>query len=112
MPIGRLRHRIIIQQPTIARNARGAEILTWSTLTTVYADIRTVGGQEQLLSNQLEVASLSHTISIRYLATVTPKMRVKWGARVFGIEAIIERDNKQRMMDLSCREIVGDAEVI
>ena len=109
--IGKLRHRITIQTPTITRSDRGAEVLAWATLATVYADIRTVGGQEQVIANQLETATLLHTITIRYRTGITPKMRVLWGSRYFAIEAIIERDNRQRMFDLSCRELVGDAEV-
>jgi SPP1 family predicted phage head-tail adaptor len=110
--IGKLRHRIVIQTANVTRNDRGAEILTWATAATVWADIRTVGGQEQVIANQLETATLLHTITIRYRAGLSPKQRVKWGSRYFAIEAIIERDNRLRMLDLSCRELVGDAEVI
>ncbi len=109
--IGKLRHRITIQSPTIARSDRGAEVLTWADTATIYADIRTVGGQEQVIANQLETATLLHTITIRYQTGLTSKQRIKWGTRYFAIEAIIERDNRLRMLDLSCRELVGDAEV-
>lgn len=109
--IGKLRHRITIQTPTITRSDRGAEVLTWADTATVYADIRTVGGQEQVIANQLETATLLHTITIRYRTGLTSKQRIKWGTRYFAVEAIIERDNRLRMLDLSCRELVGDAEV-
>jgi SPP1 family predicted phage head-tail adaptor len=109
--IGKLRHRVVIQQATVTRGDRGAEILTWNTFATVYADVRTVAGQEQVLATQLEVATLLHTITIRYAAGIVPKMRVKWGNRYFSIEAVIERDNRMRVLDLSCREVVGDAGV-
>lgn len=110
--IGKFRHRVILQTATIARSARGAEEMTWTDTATVYADIRTVGGQEQVLASQLEVATLLHTITIRYRTGIVPKMRLKWGARVFSIEAVIEQDNRMRTLNLSCREVVGDAEVI
>lgn len=109
--IGKFRHRITIQEATVTRGGRGAEVLSWSDIATVYADIRTVGGQEQVLANQLEVATLLHTITIRYRAGIVPKMRVKWGSRVFAVEAIVESDNRMRTLNLSCRELVGDAEV-
>jgi SPP1 family predicted phage head-tail adaptor len=109
--IGKLRHRVTIQNVTITRNTRGAEVLTWSNLATVYADIRTVGGQEQVLASQLEVATLLHTVTIRYRSDITPKMRLAWGNRLFEVEAIIERDNRMRMLDLSCRELYK-AEVV
>jgi SPP1 family predicted phage head-tail adaptor len=111
MQIGRLRHRITIQEPAITRSDRGAELLSWSDVAVVWADIRTVGGQEQVLANQLEVATLLHTITLRYRSGLRPKQRVVWGERVFAVEAVIERDNRLRMIDLSCRELVGDAEV-
>ena len=106
-----MRHRITIQEPTITRGDRGAEVLAWSDIATVYADIRTVGGQEQVLANQLETATLLHTITIRHRPGITPKMRVRWGSRVFAVEAIVESDNRMRTLNLSCRELVGDAEV-
>lgn len=109
--IGKLRHRVVIQTATITRSDRGAEVLTWADTATVYADIRTVGGQEQVLANQMETATLLHTITIRYRTGITPKQRIRWGSRVFSVEAVIERDNRMRMLDLSCRELVGDAEV-
>lgn len=110
--IGKLRHRVTLQTATVARTARGAEILSFANTATVYADIRTVGGQEQVLSNQLEVATLLHTITIRYRVGIVPKMRLLWGTRVFSIEAIIERDNRMRTLDLSCREVVGETEEV
>ncbi len=110
--IGKFRHRVTIQQATIARNPRGAEITTWDTYAAVYADIRTVAGQEQVLAAQLEQATLLHTVTIRYRSGITPKMRLKWNTRYFDIEAVIERDNRQRVIDLSCREIVGVTEPI
>lgn len=109
--IAKLRHRITLQEAAITRGDRGAEVLAWNDVAVVYADIRTVGGQEQVLASQLEVATLLHTITIRYRPGIVPKMRVKWGDRVFSVEAIIERDNRMRVLDLSCRELVGDAEV-
>lgn len=109
--IGKLRHRVTIQTATITRGDRGAEVLSWANTATVYADIRTVGGQEQVLASQLETATLLHTITIRYRSGIVPKQRIKWGSRYFSIEAVIERDNRMRLLDLSCRELVGDAEV-
>lgn len=109
--IGKFRHRVTIQSPTITRSARGAEVLTWSSVATVYADIRTAGGSETTLSTQLEVATLTHSIQIRYRTGIVPKMRAVWGSRVFSIESVGEPDNRMRTLVLSCREIVGDTGV-
>jgi SPP1 family predicted phage head-tail adaptor len=110
--IGRLRHRITIQQPTVTRNDRGAEVLAWATLATVWAEVRSISGREQVINNNQEIAATSHQVIIRHRADVTPKMRIQWEGRTFGIESLVDSDNRQRSLTLACQELVGDGGII
>lgn len=111
MRIGRLRHRITIQEPTITRNDRGAEVLAWSTLATVWAEVRSNTGREQVINNNQEIASATHVVTIRHRDDVTPKMRLQWSGRTFGIESLVESDNRRRMLQLACIEVLGEATI-
>ena len=106
--IANLRHRVTLQTPTITRTDRGAEVFGWANTATVYADVRTPGGQEQTLSSQLEIGTLTHAVTIRYRTGITPKMRLVWGTRVFEINAVLDTDNRLRLMTLACLETVGE----
>ena len=44
---------------------------------------------------------------MRYLSGIVPKMRVKVGSRIFDILSIINVDERNRELQLMCRESVG-----
>lgn len=108
MRSGLLRHRVTIQKSTPAQDAHGEPIDSWAGLTpnaTVWGSVssrplgqRFVSGAEQQLS------TMSHTVTIRYRADVTVKMRVLYGARTFYIENIIDPDGRKTVLNLMCRE--------
>lgn len=115
MRAGTLRHRVTIQAATETSNTRGATAVAWDDLATVYAQIKTTGGDERQASDQV-IPVASHTVELRQplpnALQLTPKHRLKWVAgpnliRYFGILAIGEPDNKMRRVVVSCEELVG-----
>jgi SPP1 family predicted phage head-tail adaptor len=107
MRAGRLRHRIIIQKFTAGQDVYGAEVLTWSTLATVWAEVRSTGGREQVQPDEQVFATRTHEVTIRRLAQrLTPKMRVLWSGRILEITDVREPDNRLRMLQLVCTEII------
>lgn len=120
MRSGQLRHRIILQAPTPTKNTRGAESGDFDDVATVYANVRTVNGDERQASDQV-IPVAAHQVEIRYplpqALTLTTKHRVKWPqvgntVRYFGIDAIGEPDNRMRRLVLTCTEIVGKDRVL
>lgn len=111
MLAGKLRQRVTIQAPTRTRNERGAEVLAWSDVATVWAEVRTPYGRERT-ANEQTVAVLTHVVTMRFRSDVTPSHRLRWGSRTFALLATPDPDNRRRVMVCQCQEIVGDAEVV
>ena len=121
--IGRLRHQVNIQTPTVTVNDRGAEVLTWADSAAIAAEIRTVGGSERGTTDVILPLEY-HQITIRWPlptgVSLTTKSRIKWVSvlnsvtttRYFGITFIGEPDNRLRMLQLNCTEIDLDSGVI
>lgn len=111
MRAGRLRHRVTIQEPTRTRNERGAEVLSWSDVATVWAEVRTPYGRERTVNEQT-VAVLTHVVTMRFRRDLTPGYRLRWENRVFALLATPDPDNRKVMIVCQCQEIVGDPEVV
>jgi len=106
MRAGKLRHRIIIQKATEAPNEYGEMVQTWGTFATVNAAVEPLRGQE-LWAAQAQQARVTTRIRIRYLAGVTPKMRVLFGTRLYLIDFIIDPEERHVEMQLMAEEWVA-----
>ena len=73
---------------------------------TVWAAIEPLKGSERLRAEQLE-NPVTHRVSIRHRAGVTPKMRIKFGTRILNIRAVIDPEERNRSLELLCEEGVG-----
>ena len=104
MQAGKLRDRITIQYHGTTQDTAGQEIETWLTHAQVHAEITGVSAREFHANDQI-TADVNTRIRIRYLSTVTPKMRVTFGARTFEIEGVLDREGRRREMQLMCREL-------
>jgi SPP1 family predicted phage head-tail adaptor len=101
--IGRLRHRIAIERVTETRDTDGSVIETWSTYATVQASIDPISGREYFAAQSVQ-ADVTHRIVIRYLSGIVPKMRVKYGSRIFDILSVINVSERNGELQLMCRE--------
>ena len=105
MRAGQLRHKVIIQENTPSRDDYGAEAESWSNFATVWAAIEPIRGREFWESQQIN-AEVTARITIRYLSGVTPKMRVKYGTRIFDIISVINPEERNRDLQLMVKEAV------
>lgn len=111
MRAGRLRHRVTIQERTGDANAYNEPADTWTDVVTLSAGVEPISGREFFASQQVH-GTVSHRITLRYYAGVTIKHRVKWTdpatsvARIFDINAVIDRDERHRSLELMCTEHV------
>ena len=106
MRAGKLRHKITIQDYTESQNSYGEVTKTWSDYATVWASIEPVRGREFWDSKQIN-AEITAKITIRYLAGVTPKMRIKYGARIFEIISVINPEERNKDLQLMVKESVN-----
>jgi len=109
MQAGQLRHRVQITTKTVTRNTTGEEVVTYPVTATVWARVEVLGGSETI-SQQQAAATLTHTVTLRYYAGLTPTMRLNWlkgdgTSRTLVIHSVTE-DPTRRQMTLSCSEIV------
>ena len=105
MRAGRLRHIVTIQEPVETQDSMGHPAVTWSDVATRRASIEPLSGREFFTAKEFH-ADVSTRIRLRYLAGVTPKMRVKWGDRYFNIHSAISPDKKNRELVLMVSESV------
>ena len=106
MRAGTLRHRIIIQSGTEARDAYGAVTVTWGTFATVWARVEPLSGKETYVAQTIK-AETAHKITIRYLSGVLAKMRVLFGTRTFDIKQIINWEERNKELALIATEFIS-----
>lgn len=103
MRIGKLRHRITIEQADETQNLDGSVVESWSCYATVQASIEPISGREYIAAQSTQ-ADVTHRISLRCLGGIIPKMRVNFGGRIFEILSVINVGERNVELQLMCRE--------
>ncbi len=97
--IGELRHRVRLETPLRSPDGAGGVTETWTLLDEVWAGIRPLGGFETVEADGLK-ARVTHRITVRHRTDVTAEMRFVLGSRRFHIHAVVDPDERKRI--LSC----------
>lgn len=105
MRAGALRHRIAIEEKSVAQNEFGEEEATWNTFVDAWASIRPLTGRE-FLESRAQGQEISHEVRLRHRDGVTPEMRVSFDGRVFDIEAAMNVEERGKELVLMCKELV------
>lgn len=106
MRIGTLDRRVEIQRDAgTTQNAANEEIEDWRKVATVWASIVPLSGTERIVAEQTQ-ADVTHTVTLRYRAGVTPKMRIIYGERRLEILSVVEGLKRRRELILNCKELV------
>ncbi|RTL71914.1 MAG: head-tail adaptor protein [Hyphomicrobiales bacterium] len=105
IPIGALDRRLALEAPSDTADGAGGLVTGWTLVAEVWANVAPSTGSERYLSDALRV-QVSHRITIRSRADITPAMRLRDGARVFRISAILDRARRNRLV-LLCLEEQG-----
>ena len=105
MQAGKLRHRVTIQQNTPTRDSFGAEVESWSDVTTIWAAVEPLQGRE-FFDAQAVNPETTTRIRIRYRSGIVPEMRVAWGSHTYDIQSVIEPESNRRELHLLCRELL------
>ena len=103
---GQLDKRITLQSPSGSQDALGERITTWTDVATVCARIRGLTTREAMAAGQRQ-AMTSHMVEIRYavnVAAITTDWRIKFGARFFTIDGVINVSERNEMFTLACTE--------
>ena len=105
MRAGRLRHRVDLQQLSPSLNSMGEESETWTTYSTVSADVQPISGTERLAVQQAQ-ADMTHKVTMRYRKGLTVEHRILHKSRVLNITAVQNVDESNRTLIIDCVEQV------
>jgi head-tail adaptor len=100
MQAGKLRHRITIQHDTADPETPGLDgtvTPSWAALhANLPAEVLAVAGGETVHGGVQVQATTTHTIRIRYLANISPEMRIAWGSLTLHISHVRDFDGRRR----------------
>lgn len=106
MQAGALRHRLTLETPNTTADSFGEETeAPYTTLATVWGSIEPLSGNERLRMQQVQ-AEVTHRVRIRYRSGVTPELRVKFGTRYFNILSVTNWEERNRELEIMCKELV------
>ena len=107
MRAGRLRHRLILQSKTYTRDSYGAAIVTWNTEGTRWGAIEPLSGRELFAQQQVQ-SEAQVRIMLRYYSGLDTTWRVSHGGLAYDIVEVINRDLRNEMLTLLCRQGVSE----
>ena len=97
MRAGEMDRRITIEKNTPTRSATGEEKENWTTLATVWAQVRAVGGGERFRGAHI-VAEATTSFVIRHRTDVTEKMRIQFDGDAYDIHHISEIGRREGLV--------------
>lgn len=95
IPIGRLRQRLILEEPIRTPDEGGGVSVGWSPVAELWAQVRPISGGESASRDRI-TGSVSHEIVIRKRTGTLPTMRLRQDGRCFEILAVIDYDDERR----------------
>ena len=107
---GKFRHRVTIVQPTLVQDpAGGWNPAETSVVCELWATIEASSGNETYAAQEYS-STITHAVYIRYPRNlvpggIQPKMIVKFKARTFYIEAVLNADERNKLLQLLCVEV-------
>lgn len=102
---GELRHRIIIQKQITTQDTFGEQYEEWDNITTVWANINPISGREFFAAESVN-SEITHKVRLRYREDIKPDMRVSYKGRIFRVESVINEFEKDKLLQLMCRELI------
>jgi len=102
---GRLRQRVEIVQPGTSKDSFGGVSPDGGTsLGVIWASIEALNGRDALAA-QAFTSIGTHLVTIRWMPGVLAKQVVKFGTRRFQIEAVLNPDERTKILKLLCVEV-------
>jgi SPP1 family predicted phage head-tail adaptor len=106
MRAGLLKTRVQIQQKSAVQDTVGQPTESWTTVATVWADVRNQRGLE-VVKGDMQMSRLLASIRIRHRAGITAAMRVMQGTNIYNIVTVSPDTNNRDYIDLICERYDG-----
>lgn len=103
MEIGKLRHRITLQQQINTQNDYGVIVTIWQNIATVWAEIKPISGREYFSAQQVQ-SEVTTQIWIRYRKGIEPTMRVEHNGKYYEIISVLNYQGLNKTLQLMCKD--------
>ena len=109
MQAGKLRHRVVIQEPVNNQNTETGSIeSSWQDVATIWADVYPLSARE-FISAQSEQGEITTRITIRFRRNISNKNRILYEGKIFNIEGVLpDPVSGREYLTLPCSEGVND----
>ncbi|QXC67251.1 phage head closure protein [Klebsiella aerogenes] len=109
MQAGKLRHRVILQEPVKEQNPiTGAVINTWRDVATIRAEVSALSARE-FIAAKASQGEITTRITIRYRDGVTRKHRILYRGCIYNIEGVLPDPRSGReYLTLPCSDGAND----
>jgi len=107
---GKLRHRLLLDEPIATQDDTGGEVINWSAFGTVWASVEPLRGREQLIANQA-LAPLDTRIRIRWspaVNMVTAKWRGTHQGIIYNFKSLSQTDMGHREIEIMAQSGLND----
>lgn len=108
MRAGRLRHRLVVEQPSVTQDDAGSEVAGFATVATVWAGIEPLKGNEFAQDGQI-LASVDTLIVVRWspqLAAMSAKWRLRFpeltNPITYNVQNVVHTNMGQRELRVMC----------
>jgi SPP1 family predicted phage head-tail adaptor len=101
MHIGKLRHRLTIEQAARTDDDGGGASVDWDTLAEVWGAVEAVSGKEVFTADRIS-GGVTYRITIRYRDDVAPSMRFRREAEIFEILSLEDEEGRGRFLTCRC----------
>lgn len=101
MQAGKLRYPVTIERPVDVRDEYGGTIRTWESVSREWADIESISGSE-FMAAQAPQSQTLYRIRVRYRDDLVSSWRIREGARVYEITAVLP-DSRRRRIEVMCK---------
>jgi len=105
MRAGEMNKKITIQYAAKSKNSFKEEIITWTTLCTIWCAIEPTTGSERYLQQE-RISETTARFKIRYRSDIDTTKRIKYGNRYFDIISVINRDEANKELILMAKEVL------
>lgn len=102
MRAGALNSRVVLQSRTLASDAIGNPVETWSDVATEWADVEAEDGIEAIQMGQVNSRQVVK-VTLRYRSGVNDTMRLTHAGKTYEIMSVVNVDQKNRELRLVCQ---------
>jgi SPP1 family predicted phage head-tail adaptor len=101
--IGKLNRLATVQTYTNASDGMGGFITTWANDGTVWCDIEPISASQRLQYGDLNT-DITHKVTARYSANLTPEKRLSFQSRNFTLKTVINKGEDSDFIELLASE--------